>query len=121
MRLRILANVPGMGRPLLVVDRLPDDTTLEYSQQLRDRLRAQLPYDVMLTTDDMALPQAQEGDGFGADSDAVLVQISHPLLLEMLGQWGPPVQVMITHTPGVGTGYDMIARPAEREQETEQA
>jgi hypothetical protein len=31
-------------------------------------------------------------------------------LLKHLGEWSPPVQVRITETPGVGTGWEMTAR-----------
>lgn len=39
----------------------------------------------------------------------VTVLVSTELLAE-LGDWSPPVQVKIIETPGVGTGYEMIAR-----------
>jgi hypothetical protein len=48
-------------------------------------------------------PGAVEGVGPNA---YVTVQVSRELL-EQLGDWSPPVQVMITH---VGSGWEMIAR-----------
>lgn len=31
-------------------------------------------------------------------------------LLEQLGEWSEPVQVKVVETPGVGTGWELIAR-----------
>lgn len=33
-------------------------------------------------------------------------------LVEQLEEWSPPVQLKIVKTPGIGTGYEAIARPA---------
>lgn len=42
--------------------------------------------------------------------DAVTVLVSTELLPQLEADWSPPVQVMIRRTPGIGSGYEMIAR-----------
>jgi hypothetical protein len=42
--------------------------------------------------------------------DAVTVLVSLELLAQLEADWSPPVEVMITRTPGIGSGYEMVAR-----------
>lgn len=42
--------------------------------------------------------------------DAVHVLVSTELLAQLETDWSPAVQLMIKRTPGVGSGYEMIAR-----------
>lgn len=42
--------------------------------------------------------------------DAVTVLVSTELLAELEADWSPPVQIQIRRTPGIGSGYEMIAR-----------
>lgn len=54
------------------------------------------------------------------EQPTVTVLVSRELL-EELGQWSAPVQVKIVETPGVGTGWEMIARTyGERAAEDDQ-
>lgn len=43
------------------------------------------------------------------EQPTVTVLVS-PELIDELGEWGPPAQVRIIETPGVGTGWELIAR-----------
>lgn len=42
--------------------------------------------------------------------DAVTVLVSTDLLAELAADWSPPVQIQVRRTPGIGSGYEMIAR-----------
>lgn len=42
--------------------------------------------------------------------DAVTVLVSTELLAQLEADWSPPVQIQIRRTPGIGSGYEMIAR-----------
>lgn len=41
--------------------------------------------------------------------EAVTVLVSSELLAHLEQDWSPPVHVWIRRTPGVGSGYEMIA------------
>lgn len=43
------------------------------------------------------------------ETPTVTVLVSRELLAE-LGEWSAPVQVKVVETPGIGTGWEMIAR-----------
>jgi hypothetical protein len=49
---------------------------------------------------------------FTVDGSTVTVLVSTELL-ERLGEWSEPLQVMIRETPGVGTGWELIFRTVE--------
>lgn len=38
------------------------------------------------------------------------VLVSPELIKQMNGEWSEPVQVQVIETPGIGTGWEMIAR-----------
>lgn len=42
--------------------------------------------------------------------DAVTVMVSTELLAQLEADWSPPVQVQVRRTPGIGSGYEMVAR-----------
>lgn len=42
--------------------------------------------------------------------DAVTVLVSTELLAVLEAGWSPPVQIQVRRTPGIGSGYEMIAR-----------
>lgn len=42
--------------------------------------------------------------------DAVSVLVSTELLAQLEADWSPPVQIQITRTPGIGSGYEMMCR-----------
>lgn len=44
------------------------------------------------------------------ENPSVTVLVSPELIAQMDGEWSPPVQVQVIETPGVGTGWEMIAR-----------
>jgi hypothetical protein len=46
--------------------------------------------------------------------DAVSVLVSTELLAQLEADWSPPVQIHIDRTPGIGSGYEMVARPPQR-------
>lgn len=43
--------------------------------------------------------------------DAVTVMVSTELLAQLQADWSPPVQIQVCRTPGIGSGYEMTARP----------
>lgn len=51
---------------------------------------------------------------------AVTVLVSTELLTQM-EDWSPPVQIQVRRTPGIGSGYEMIARTINVEQIAERA
>lgn len=44
------------------------------------------------------------------DEPVVTVLVARELIDGMQGDWSPPVQVRIVETPGIGTGWELIAR-----------
>lgn len=42
--------------------------------------------------------------------DAVTVLVSTELLAQLEAEWSPPVEIQVRRTPGIGSGYEMIAR-----------
>lgn len=42
--------------------------------------------------------------------DAVTVLVSTEMLAQLEADWSPPVQVQVRRTPGIGSGYEMVAR-----------
>lgn len=42
--------------------------------------------------------------------DAVTVLVSTELLAQLEADWSPPVQIQVRRTPGIGSGYEMVAR-----------
>lgn len=42
--------------------------------------------------------------------DAVTVMVSAELMAQLEADWSPPVQLQVRRTPGIGSGYEMIAR-----------
>lgn len=49
-------------------------------------------------------------EGLHQMPDAVTVLVSTELLAMLEAEWSPPVQIHIVRTPGIGSGYEMIAR-----------
>lgn len=47
----------------------------------------------------------------GVGPDAFVTVAVTTELVKRLSVWSEPVQVMVIETPGIGTGYEMIARP----------
>lgn len=46
-------------------------------------------------------------------TETVTLLASPEVLDEILDRWSDPVQVMVTRTPGIGTGWDMTIRRYE--------
>lgn len=44
------------------------------------------------------------------EQPSVTVLVSPELIEQMKDEWSPPVQIQIIETPGVGTGWELIAR-----------
>lgn len=44
------------------------------------------------------------------ENPTVTVLVSPELIAQMKDDWSPPVQVQIIETPGVGTGWELVAR-----------
>lgn len=49
-------------------------------------------------------------EGLQQMPDAVTVLVSTELLAQLEADWSDPVQIQIKRTPGIGSGYEMIAR-----------
>jgi hypothetical protein len=49
-------------------------------------------------------------EGLHQMSDAVTVLVSTDLLAQLEDDWSPAVQIQIRRTPGIGSGFEMIAR-----------
>lgn len=49
-------------------------------------------------------------EGLQQMPDAVTVLVSTELLAQLEQDWTPPVQLQIHRTPGIGSGYELIAR-----------
>lgn len=57
-------------------------------------------------------------EGLQQMPDAVTVLVSTELLAQLEAEWTPPVQLHIERTPGIGSGYEMIARPHQADGQT---
>jgi len=55
------------------------------------------------------------------ENPSVTVLVSPELIKQMNGEWSEPVQVQITETPGVGTGWEMIFRTYPRADDGERS
>jgi hypothetical protein len=50
--------------------------------------------------------------------DAVSVLVSTELLAQLEADWSPPIQIQLTRTPGIGSGYEMVCRTHQVDGET---
>lgn len=90
MRLRILANVPGMPRPLLVFDDAP--VTQEDAEVLRAATRAELSgYDCLIFRDPIDLPQAAEQERSELEADPEQLRERASTLLTIANRLEHPV------------------------------